>query len=223
MKEPTFIHYLESESFFRKIGFFTKLFFFLLISIFGAINKNVYFNLIIILLLLAILISIKFYNMKTYQSLLIAIIIFSLFWLLLSSIDGKILFTLPWGTFVSDNTINIMILAASRWVLVVLAGISFMATCSEKNLIDSLLKIKAPMKLIFIFTIAFNTIGFSLMDISKIDYALKSRGFKTNSIRRKLKRIFYIGVVVLLSNLKKIEILNQSYLLRENDFKNKNK
>ena len=189
----------------------------------GVLNKNLILNFTIMVLLILLLMSIKFYNLTVYKSLSIAIIIFSLFWIFLSKIQGEIIFTLPWGTFFSNNTLSLMLLAASRWIVVVLAGTFFMAISSEKDIINSMLKIKAPINLIFMFTIAFNTIGFTLGDITKINSALKSRGFVANSIKKKLKRIFYIGVVILLSNFKKIELLNQAYILKEYDFKHTNK
>ena len=223
MRDPTFIHYLDTNSIFKKAGFFTKFSFFLLISVFGVINRNPWLNLALAVLILFLLVLIRFDKWIAYKSLGFAIAIFCLFWLTLSSIDGEMLFSLPWGTFVSDNTLRLMLLAASRWTLVVLSGILFVAITSESELINSLLSVRAPYKLIFTLTIAFNTIGFSLMDIQKSKRALESRGFMATGIKKKLQRILYIGIVILLSNFKKIETLSQSYMLREDDFKNRHK
>jgi len=218
MKKPTFIYYLNKDSIYCKIPFLFKLSLFLALSLYVLFYSSAIYNLGIILilfLLIAITGFIKF-NKKPFILLLVAITIFTLFWILLSKVDGKIIYYIfPWGTYLTNQTFNILFYSISKWGSIVLAGLLFMIISSEQELIESLNSIKIPKKIIMMISIAFNTVGFTIKDISIVENALEARNYKSNSILKKLKKVLYVGSTLFLSNLKKIDSMNQSYVLRE--------
>lgn len=216
-KIPTFLHYLPKESVYFKIGFLIKFLFFLSLSIFAIINKNFYINLGLALIILFFIIASGFYkhNKKPVLFVFLAIFLFSLFWLLFSKIGGQVVYlTFPWKTFITENTLIFMLRAISRWSLIAFAGIFFMISTSETELIEALYKIRLNVDAILTVSIAFNTIGFAIKDIDYINYALKSRNYKEKNLIQKIKKMYYIGNVLLLSNIKRVESLTESYYLR---------
>lgn len=220
MKESTFLYYLPKDSIYFRISFLNKLLIIILISIFVLLNKNFLINFLISSIVLILIILTKFHkhNKKIFKFLLFAIFIFSMFWLLLSKIPGEIIyFSTPWNTFVSNATINFMFLAISKWTSIVLLGILFMITSNENQLIDDLISKKFNINIIIFFTTLFNTLGFSIKEIKDIEISLFSRGFRKKGLFGKIKKIKYIGAVQIVSNLKRIETLNHSYVLRKKE------
>lgn len=219
MLKPTFIYYVKNGSIYSKMGFLLKFLFFLTISTFALMSTLWTINLIGVLLVSILIISTRFpkNNNKPFKALIFAIMIFSVFWIFTSRIPGDIIVRFPWGTYISYNTVNMMLLAITRWSMVVLSGIHFMIMTSEEDVINFLIRIHMPQKLILMLTIAFNTIGFTIRDLETVDYALSSRNFNDKGLINKIRKAYHIGVVIFLSNLKKIDTLNQSYVLREND------
>jgi energy-coupling factor transporter transmembrane protein EcfT len=220
MKESTFLYYLPKDSLYFKISFLNKLLIIIIVSIFVLLIKNALTNFIITLFVLSLIILTNFHkhNINIFKFLGFAVFIFSLFWLLLSKIPGEIIyFSTPWNTFVSETTINFMLLAISKWISIVLLGILFMVTTNENQLINNLISKKTNINVILFFTTLFNTLGFSIKEIKDIEFSLYSRGFKKRGFLGKIKKIKYIGAVQIVSNLKRIETLNQSYILRKKE------
>jgi energy-coupling factor transporter transmembrane protein EcfT len=158
------------------------------------------------------------YNRKPLGLLIFAILLFSMFWLLFSKIGGNFIYLeFPWGTFVTENTFTTMLIASSRWATVMLAGLYFMIITSENDIINSLTFMRIPRTAVLSVTIAFNTVGFAIRDLGLSESALKSRDYNSSKFINKLKKPYYIGNALLLANLKRIETLHQSYLLRETE------
>ncbi len=228
MKIPTFIYFLNERSVYFRISFIIKFLFFILISIFAIANKDLRVNFVLSFLIFILITNTGFTkdNPKPFKMLFFTLIIFSLFWLFFSRIEGQIVyFTTPWNTFFSDKTLNLMLIAISKWLLIVQSGLFFMVISSEEQLTQSLIDLHFPKSLIFSITIAFNTVGFTLNDLDMITYALISREYNDKGILNKMKKIYYIGGSILLSNIKKIDTLNQAYLFRhyENMYKKNEK
>lgn len=221
-EKPSFIHYLPEDSIYWKVGFFPKAFLFLCASFFSLFNTNIYANFCIALPVLFLILRTGFHknNKKPFLLLTSAIVVFSIFWIFFSHVEGNATYiTFLWGSYITNETIHLLLLSIGKWMVIVLFGLFFMIITSEEELINSFISAGAPNRLIFTVTIAFNTVGFCIRDIEKIEYALESRGFGVgNGIIKKIKKIFYIGIVLFLSNFKKIENLNSSYVLRENRY-----
>ncbi len=218
MKNPTFIYYLKKDSIFFKIPIFIKIFLFLAVSIFTLVNKNYFLNIILILFLFMFIIHFGFYkdNKKPFIFLLIAISIFSILWIFLSKIPGDTVYvSFFWGTFLSNKTIEFMLLGITKWSVVVLSGILFMIISSEQELIKALLKSKISKEITFSIALAFNTVGLAIRDLDVMNYALLSRNYVPRGLYPRLKQILYVGGAMILSNIKKIDTINQSYILRE--------
>lgn len=218
MKRPTFIYFLDEASFLYRLNFFVKLAIFTALSILAILIKDTLILASFSLVILFIIASTGFFsfNPKPLRLLFFALLMFGFFWSFLSRIQGEIIYiAFPWGTFISENTFRLMATAICRWSLIVLSGLIFMLSASEEQMIDALISIKTPKKIIFTMTIAFNTVGFTMKDIELIDYALISRNYNDRALIGKMKRVFYVGSNVLLSSLKKIETLNHAYLFRD--------
>ncbi len=216
-KEPTFIYYFPRDSIFIKIPFAIKLVIFLLISTLSLISQN-----IILLFAISLFISITIfitrfplYNFRPLKLILISIFIFSIFWILFSNVPGdKIYFKFKWGTSISNVTLEKMFLAIGKWSCIVLIGLLFIITTSEKQLLNLLIKIKLPKKLILTLTISFNTLAFLMEDFKNIEHSILSRNIKSKGLFWKIKRKYLLGSTLFLSNIKRIDSLYQSYLYR---------
>lgn len=221
MKSPTFLYYLSQKSFLTKIGFLAKFLFFMIFSMIALFSKNYNLNFMLAFVLLSLILLTRFpkHNKKIFIAIIWVSTIICLFWLLLSRVEDSFHYVnFWWGTYITENTLQYMMLALSRWLLVAFAGILFMIITSESDLIKFLLRLNLPKEIVLSFTIAFNTVDSTLREIPKIDYALKTRGFNSAGLYKKIKRIYHIGTTSFLSSIKKIDTLNQSYSLRsEND------
>jgi energy-coupling factor transporter transmembrane protein EcfT len=216
-KIPTFLYYLPEKSVYFKINFLLKFLLFLSLSVVAIFNKNLLLNLFFVFILIFLIFFTGFpkHNKKPIFFIFFAVFIFFLFWILFSKIGGStIYFTFPWKTFVSEKTFSFMFMATMKWVLIAFAGLFFMITTSESELIDFLYKFKFNDSFVLSIAIAFNTIGFAIKDLDSINYALKSRNYKENNLLKKIKKPYLIGNVLLLSNIKRIESLTESYHLR---------
>ncbi len=216
IKTPTFLYYIDSDSVLGNIPFVIKLFVFLVISVFALSSSNPLHNLSISVILFSVLVYTGFVREKKgqFKSFIVPIILFSSFWLLLSRVEGSLVYvTYPWGAYVTERTFELMLLAISKWILILLSGMMFLVTTSENELIETLGSIGLPESFIYMSSIAFNTVGFAIRDLENIENALFSRGYKSNTIFKKLKKMFYLSSVSLLSNLKKIDTMNQSFIM----------
>jgi energy-coupling factor transporter transmembrane protein EcfT len=216
-KIPTFIHYINENSIYSKIGFGVKFIIFVLISTFALINSLYIISLSVALIFLILPFTTNYfkYNKKPILFLVYAIFIFSLFWIFFSKIGGEtIYFIWPWGTYFSNLTIEFMFVAIGKWSLIYSTGLFFMIVTTENELINFLEWIKFPEKWIISITIAFNTISFSLKDIEILDISFRSRDFNKNKLKNKVLKIYYAATSLLVQNLFRIELLNQSYTLR---------
>jgi len=221
-KIPTFGYYLNENSIFLRINFLIKFLLFIIFSIIALVNDFYILNFIFILLILIILANMRYFvnNKKTLLFPLYTSIIFVIFWLTLSKIDGNnLLLIFPWGTYITENTLKMLLLGVSKWVLLYFLGLIFMIISNEDEIIKDLNRLKIPKEIIISLTIAFNTIGFALKDYEIIKIAINSRKYPNKGIINKMKKIYYIGSLLILINLKKIEILNQAYYLRNKDDK----
>jgi energy-coupling factor transporter ATP-binding protein EcfA2/energy-coupling factor transporter transmembrane protein EcfT len=217
MKESTFVYYLDRNSLFRKIGFFPKLLFIFLLSFFALYNENYIINFFLSLILAFFIFYLGFpaYNKKPFIAIAISSLAITLFWLLFSKVDGNVLYyTLPWSTFITEKTLLALSIALSKWILIVLTGMIFMISTNESDIIAFLDGLKMNKNIIIGTTVAFNTIGFTLRDLNKINMALRLRGFTSKNLFDKLRQLLYLGTSLVIMNLKKIEGLNQSYLMR---------
>lgn len=223
IKKPTFTYYLNKDSFFFKIGFWIKFCVFIILSLLILLTGSIFIQISCIILFLSLLWYIWFIrkNLSVIKFLLFSSLIFSCFWLLFSKINGDILLIRPRGSYITNWTIYYMLLAILTWCWIVLLGIVFMATTSEDELINFFLKYHFPKKFIFIISIALNTFNFAIKDIETINYALLSRRYNNSWLIKKIKKIFYIWVAILLSNFKKVDILTQIFSLKEDLYNNK--
>jgi energy-coupling factor transporter transmembrane protein EcfT len=218
MKESTFIFYLSETSLFFKINFITKIILLILVSLVVLLSHSYIINFMLVFIFGILIFMTGFfkYNKIVFKSLFIAIVIFSLFWILLSRIPGNnIYFYLPWGTYFSDSTFQFMLLGISKWLAIVISGMLFMITTNERQMINFMLSSRTSPKIIIFFSILFNTVGFSIREISTINDSLDSRGFKGKGLIGTMRRVLFVGIVEIISNLKKVETLNQSYVLRQ--------
>lgn len=221
-KVPTFLYYLSSNSFYFKIGFIVKLSFFIFISIVSLIidNLETYIFFIVLLLILISLTGFFKYNRRPLIFLVIALFFYSILWILLSNVEGDIIYySFPWGTILTDQTLISMYYSIAKWTLIMLSGLFFMITSSETELIRTLIRLGLPKKAIYSIAIAFTTIGFALSDVGNVEEALNSRGYKSKGVIGKIKKIYYLGTTMLLSQIKRIEVLSFSYALREGEGK----
>jgi hypothetical protein len=215
-KLPTFAYYFSEDSIYFKISFLLKFLLFLAISILSILNHNYLINFVIAAILLGLMLISGFFN-YTKKPLFIfsGIFIFSLLWLLFSKVSGDIIYlTLPWGTFISNNTINMILIASARWLLVACAGMFFLVISSENELISFLYASKLNKKYVCAVAIAFNTVGFALKDVDITNKALQSRNYNSSKLLNRVKRPFFIGLALLITNLKRVETLHQSFVLR---------
>jgi len=223
IKTPTFIHYLDNDSIYSRLGFFFKFLIFIVISIFGLMSQNLFLNFLISFILFSLITLTGFTRARKSQlkGLLFPIILFSSFWLLLSRVEGGILIVAyPWGSFVTQRTLEMMFLAISKWFLILFSGLFFLIITSEEELIDFFNSLRFPRNFIYMVSIAFNTVGFAIRDLETIEHALLSRGFKLSGVVSRLKKMYHISSVSLLSNLNKIDTMNQSFVIM-NDSKSK--
>ncbi len=216
-KEPTFIFYLSKDSLFFKTPFFIKLILFIIVGILSLMYQNLIFLTIVSLLALTAIfyLGLPFYNPKPLKLIMLSIILFSLFWLLFSNVSGGDTYVnFFWGTSISDATLEKMFLSITRWSSLALVGLLFISITSEKQLSDFLIRIRAPQKAILVLTISFNTVTFLIEDVKNIESSLSSRNIINKGILWKIKRIYLIGNTLLLSNIKRIDSLYQTYLFR---------
>jgi len=217
-KIPTFFYYLPESSIFFKVRFIPKVLIFFALSIFALFSSNFYLQLALGFIILIQLFTIGFVKHRKKQVYLIfsAIILFSVLWISFSRVGGNLIyFSLPWGTYVSDKTFLFMIIAISKWFLIAISGLLFIATSSEDELIKTLYLLRIPEKAILTVSIAFNTLIFSIKDIETVEFALKSRNLRFLRIISKIKKIYIVGNVLLLNNIRRIETLTESYMLRK--------
>lgn len=218
VKIHTFSHYIDEDSAYLRVGLILKFIIFLIISAFALINKNIILNLAAIIVISSLAFGTGYfnYNKKAIYFPIYTSLIFSAFWIFLSRIDGGVTYLrFPWSTFVTENTIRMLFLAVSRWVLIYLAGIFLLIVTTEEDLVKALVKLKCHKEAILTITIAFNTVGFAIKDYEIVKTALDSRGYPRKGLMNKIRKIYYLGGTMVLINLKKIELLNQAYFLRK--------
>lgn len=202
------------------MGFVFKFSLFILVGIISLFLQNVAVNLGLAVFFFILIFVTGFgrENRKIIYLIGYSIIFFSFFWVVLSRVPGDVTYLVwPWKTFVSDRTFDLLAIAICKWLSIASAGILFLVVSSENELINSLEYFNLPEKAIYTATIAFNTVGFTLKDISVVENALTARSYSNRGISGKIKKIYFIGGVVLLNNLKKIGTLYQSYVLRSGD------
>ena len=221
-KTPTFIHYLEKDSFFYRIGLLPKLIFFLIMNTVAICNKLYLYNFFIIFFLVFIILKLDFF--KTNTKILKAISISSfgilIFWLVLSEVPGSIEYIIfPWGSYISNNTFSYALLALSKWLLFLSSGMLLMATVSEIEVVNFLFKLQVKKKIIITITLAFNTVSSLIKDIPKTKLILECRGFRDDSLFKKIKMLFFIGVILSINSMKNIININQEYFFKINILK----
>jgi hypothetical protein len=202
---------------FLRIGFPMKFLLFLLLSVFALLNTNSLVNVTLTICLLLIVIGTGFprHNAAPFVLLLISLTVFTIFWLLLSSVSGDVTYIQwPWGTIISDATITAVLHAVTRWSLVFVSGLLFVIITREQEILRFFISIGVPSDVVMIFTIALNTFGFAVKDLPGVSYSLAARCHETRGIIRSLNKFRYIGSALVLINLKRIDTLSQSYRLR---------
>ncbi len=221
-KKPTFLHYFKEDSLIFRIWFWRKFLLFFLLSIFAIINGNPYINICLLLLFFLRFGVLGFFNRKRklLLFLLFSFLILAVVRLLFTKVPGNhIFFTFPWHTYISDWTIYLMLLSVTKRLLVMTVWIFFMIISSEDELISFLLKNRFSRKFVFMISITFNTFGFLLRDSEIVSYAFASRTPHKKSLFWRMKKLFLILKTLFLSNIKRIETLNNAFYLKSNDYK----
>jgi len=219
-KKRTFLYYISDTSLYFKISFTIKFLGLIVLSSFAILNHLHAFNWIVGLIIVLFLAQMGFLkNGFTYLKVIFySLTVFCAVWFLFSRVPGDHEYIkYPWGSFVSNNTIQYVLLAVSKWFLLCLSGLFFLVISSQEELIEDLIYYKAPHQIILVATIGFNTIAFILESLSDISYALESRDFSRNSILSSFYRVVYIACAVIMSNIKRISMLRIAYFLDMND------
>lgn len=216
----TFLFYLDSKSFYYKTPFFVKFLLFFLISSCGLLLKNYYINAIISAVLVILIFQSGFVKERPFYLILLSLssIMFCSIWLFLSKVTGaKIFITFPWGTYISDHTIDVLFSSYFRWLVICLAGLFLLVISYQEELIEEIIKLRFPYQLLLVLTLAFNTVSFTLEDFYQIQLTLNSRNIQRQSLFQAFNRILYIGVAFLMDNIKRISMLRISYFLDMDD------
>jgi len=221
-KKPTFLYYFKKDSIIFKIWFLRKFILFLSLSIFAFINKNFYLNAILLILFLTSFFILWFFRRKKRILRFLVLSSFVLCFMRLlftKTANGKILFIFPWHTYITTNTIHLMLLAVTKRLLIITTWIFFMIITSEDELISFLLKNKISKKFVFILSISLNTFWFVLRDSEIVSHALKSRiGYKRWFLV-KMRNFFLILKTLFLSSIKRIDTLNNAFYFKKDNYK----
>lgn len=220
-RTPTILHYLRKGSILERTPFWIKVSLFFLTGTLGLLNPNYLINIAIVVILVTILLYLRLYrsHIAPFAALILTAVMYSVFWGLFSTVPGETVYVrFPWGTFISNETVSSTLSAVSRWLLILSSGFFFLTITSESEIVDVLYRDSVPDEFTVVVTTALNTVQFTLEDIEDIRRSLDSRGYPGRGIRNRAKRVSYIGLLTLLSNLKRIENLSASYALtRQNE------
>ena len=221
IKKPTFAHYIDENSFVFRINFGVKFMIFFLLGIFTLFWVNLYFYLTLLLIVIWFLRYIWFFSYR--RSLIIFFLIYSalfmLLWLLLSRIPGDILLQRPRWSYISNETFYYTFLALIKSLNIFLLGFTLIAICSEDELIDFLLTVRLPKRYVLMTSIALTTFNFILNDIPLLNECLVSRQYNESWLIQKMKKIYYIWNNIILSHIRKIQILTENFFLKERYYK----
>ncbi len=213
--KSTFTVSLKDNSIRFTIPFIIKVFFFHFVWLLLIFYNNIYFYLVTLLLAFIILYFIWFFRIygQYFRRIWIFIITCSLFRILFSQVEGRILLERPRWSFISSNTIHKVIIVILKTLSILFSWILYISIISEDELMNFLIYIKLPKNIILTITIALNTFNYIMRDVDTTLTALESRQYKSNSIWKKIKKIYYIWGNIFLSHIKRIQTLNDSFHL----------
>ncbi len=222
-RRKTFIFYLNQSSIFLKVSFSLKFIGLASLSFLIVFNEIHLINWFVGLGALGILALIGFlkHGIVYFKLIIFALTVFSFIWLFFSKVPGESEYlTFIWGTYITNRTFNYILLATSKWFLLCSCGLLFLATTSQEQLIDDLIRYKLPHEIIIMMSIGFNTISFILESLSDIQYALESRNISSESSWPNLKKVIFVSRAVMMSNIKRISMLRIAYYLDYVDIRN---
>jgi energy-coupling factor transport system permease protein len=123
-------------------------------------------------------------------------------YLLLTRIPGNIqLVTWPWGDYVTESTVYVMLAQIFRWQALALSSILFLSTVTDSDIIDVMQFFRIPYTVSFMLSLTIRSVSMFLGDWTTIKEAMTSKGvdFQTgNPISKVRKQLFVMWPLVYL-------------------------
>lgn len=208
-KIKTFLYYFDKNNLIFKIDPFLKISLYLLLNILVLINKNYILNIAFSLILIVILclLGVFKYHKKFLPLLFLSLLFFSI----ISFIFQYEVLSTTGGQNSQIFTILEQILPFfSKWMFLNITGLFFFSILSQNELIQTLYRIKIPIRPLLSIMIAFNTINRILESIEQVNTALNSREITTEN-NFSIKKFQYIFIVMILDNIEYISSLRATY------------
>lgn len=123
-----------------------------------------------------------------------------------SKIPGQILYSFPWGTYVSDMTLLFSFTMILRYLTMLLGSTLILCTTSDRDITYGIITLHLPFALAFIFTLAFRSTSIFIDDYTKIRDAMVLRGteFSRGSIVSRARRYSRILIPLIFIALRRV-------------------
>lgn len=187
---------------------------FIALSSLPLLSRDLPVNLLCTVAIAALILRTGYYyhNPGSAKFLILSFCSFIVIWVLFSNVAGETLYIVfPWGTQATEQTLLVALTAAIRWTLICQAGIFFLVTTAQNEIIDALISARVPHQFVLSLTIALNTMVFILETLPQINTALDSRNVPKTSVFEKIGRLRLIGVALLSESIVRIAFLKIAY------------
>jgi len=210
MRPRSFLFYLPERSPFLSLSAISKLSLVVAISVAAVSALEFYYNLSILVVSIAILIvaRVPLRNLKLWFVGFVFMMVFiSAMYTLLSKIPGETVYaTLPWGTFVTENTPLIASAVAFRILSMVLTALVFLSTTTDADVLSALYTMRIPYTISFMISLALRSLTMFSEDWKTILDAYWSKGVDINkgNIIRRLRNYIRVTIPLMILTLNKV-------------------
>jgi len=200
MAARSFLFYIPPTSPFLKLNPLSKISIVFAVSILALVKLKLEFNLIVMLISLFLLLIARV-PLKEIKSLLYGfafmVTFLMIMYSLLSRIPGeRIYLTLPWGTFITENTFKQAAAVAFRMLSLIFTALLFLSTTSDKDIILALQSLKFPYSICFMVSLAIRSISMFADDWKTILDAYWSKGVDLNAGNIIVRLRNYVKVII---------------------------